>query len=58
VNPRTEVTTSVRGVLLDLFVADHLAVVRFLRPLLVDQEVGVTDHLGEGEESLGYGDVA
>ena len=40
------------------FVADHAAVVDFAHPPLVDQEVGVADHLGEGEEGLGDGDVA
>ena len=40
------------------FVADHAAVVGFAHPAFVDQQVGVADHLGEGEEGLGDGDVA
>ncbi len=39
-------------------IADHLPVVEFPHALLVDQEVGVADHLREGEEGLGDGDVA
>ena len=38
--------------------ADHLAVVDLAHPALVDQQVDVADHLGEGEEGLGDGDVA
>ncbi len=40
------------------FIADHLAVLDFAHAAFVDQQVGVADHLGEGEEGLGDGDVA
>ena len=55
-NEKEQVNDS--GSALGGFVADHLAVVGFAHPALVDQQVGVADHLGEGEEGLGDGDVA
>jgi hypothetical protein len=58
VDPRTEATAEVRGSLLNRFVVDNVAVVHFPHPPLVDQEVGMADYLGEGEEGLGDGDVA
>jgi hypothetical protein len=44
--------------LLDRFVANDVAATHFPHLSLIDQEIGVADHLGEGEEGLGDGDVA
>src|SRR4051794_41244317 len=40
------------------FIADNVTVVQLAHAFFVDEDVGVADHLGEGEEGLGDGDVA
>src|SRR5881397_3995330 len=39
-------------------VADHVANLDLAGPAVVDQQVEMTDHLGEGQEGLPDGDVA
>src|SRR5690349_15938425 len=49
---------STLAALVHRLIPHDIPVLDFPDPAFVDQQIGVADHLGEGEEGLGDGDVA